>query len=401
MMNQESLRKGEKLKYKILSELASFESTFPKIFCPQRKKEFVLNFVYPAVGEGSSYIPLFKTLLTNKCIKNCYYCANRSERNVERYEFKPNELANLFMEYYKKNWAKGLFLSSSIYPNSNISQEKMLETIKILREKYNYNGYIHCKILPGIDEGLIYEVGRYSDRLSINLEGPGENFLKKLSPDKKYKDELIKLLESLNRYQQSFPLKYGITTQFIVGAGKETDKDLLLYSHFLYKKYNLRRVYYCAFTPIVETPFETLPECSRIREYRLYQADFLLRKYNFKPLDFVYDTTGNLVIDKDPKLAYAVKNQHLYPIEVNRADYFELLKVPGIGPRSAKRIVELRKEMKFRKAEELKKVGVVVKRALNFLTLDGKFYKTEKMVMDKPSRQLFIWEERQVPVFTI
>jgi len=382
-------------KLKILGEVARFDVCgFPSIFAPKQKKFQRFKFIYPAVGKKGSCVRLFKVLQSNACEGNCFYCANRKDRDFQRINFSPHELAKLFIQYYRQRLVDGLFLSSAIYGSANQSEEKMLATLQLLRDKYGYGGYIHYKVLPGTDEALIKAAAHLADRLSINLEAPGEKYLARLSPTKKFTRELMGGLEKIARLNQEKPLKAGITTQLVVGAAKETDREILNLSGKLYQIYKLWRVYYSAFMPIKDTPLEGMPPCPPLREYRLYQADFLLRKYGFTPQELPFKKDGNLPQEYDPKLAWALKNKDKFPLEINKADFSELLRVPGVGRISAKRIMESRKLEKFSRLDQLKKTGAVLRRARNFLTLEGRFYPAPKeKTTTRVNEQLFLWEE--------
>jgi len=386
-------RKNLLNKATILGELAGFDVTgFPLAIYPNRH---ILrsNFIYPATGEKGECIHLFKVLQSNLCENNCFYCANRKDRDCPRVEFSPQELASLFLEYYRKGWVRGLFLSSAVNVSANTSQERMVETLRILRERYNYGGYIHCKILPGVDTYLIEETGKLCTRLSMNLEAPSQKCLSKLSADKNFHRGLLDGLKKIASFNKKNPLKAGVTTQLVVGAADDSDREILSLSDRLYRDYELRRVYYSAFTPIEDTPLETLAPCSPLRELRLYQADFLLRKYNFASQELIFDKQGNLHLDKDPKLVWALNNLHMFPVEINKAPFEELIRVPGIGRISAARIVKIRKTDKFRELKQLKDLGAVITRARRFITLDGKFYPGKEEPKPEIDRQLFLWEE--------
>ena len=372
-------------KLKILGEEAKFDASgYPS------KHALRFSFIYPAVGEGGKCVRLFKVLQSNICENNCLYCANRRDRNFYRNTFEPDELARLFMEYYLSNQVDGCFLSSGIVGNPDKSQERMLTTLKILRQKYGYKGYIHTKILPGVSGELIDEIAKFSDRLSINLEAPGQDYLYKLSADKNFARLLSKLkrISEINRIKH---LKAGITTQLVVGAASESDRSIINLAYRLYKNYGIWRVYYSGFVPLRDTPLENLPFCPPRREVRLYQADMLIRKYKFTPQELPFDEVGNLPKEVDPKLAWAKMHKELFPLEINRASFYELIRVPGIGRISAKRILETRRINKIRELKQLKKLGTVVRRAQNFITLDGKFFPRKEHEYKKyEEEQLFL-----------
>ncbi len=396
-------------KLKILGKTAQFDVCgFPSIFARKDRKFQRFKFIYPAVGKNGRCVRLFKVLQTNSCKGNCFYCANRKDRNFRRISFSPQELSRLFMEYYKRGWVDGLFLSSAIYQSANLSEEEMFKTVLYLREKYGYRGYIHYKILPGTDNELIKRVAPLVDRLSINLEATSNKYLSLLSPTKDFSDQLLSGMKEICQINKEKPLKAGITTQLVVGAAGEKDKEILNLSYQLYKFYRLWRVYYSAFMPIIDTPLENLSPCLPLREYRLYQASFLLRGYGFTPKELSFDKDGNLPKKFDPKLAWAISHPDNFPVEINKAGFWQLLRIPGIGKISARRIVKNRKDNKFTKIDQLKSTGAVVSRARDFVTLEGKFYpspkksalsqlkKTEDQSRannPEMNQQLFLWEE--------
>lgn len=380
-------------KLKILGTTAQFDVCgLPSLFTGKNRKLQRFKFIYPAVGKGGMCVRLFKVLQTNFCEGNCYYCANRKDRNFTRISFSPDELARLFIRYHQSGRVDGLFLSSAIYGSVNRSQEEMFKTLWLVRKKYGYRGYIHYKVLPGSEEALIERCAQLADRLSINLEAPSSAHLSRLSPTKDFTRQLFAGLEKISRINEKNPLRAGITTQLVVGAAGESDREIINLSHLLYKKYNLWRVYYSGFTPIKDTPLEDISPCPPLREFRLYQADFLLRGYGFTPQELPFQEEGNLPRDKDPKLAWALSHPEKFPLEINKASYLELLRVPGIGRISAKRIVKRRAQGKITSIDELKATGCVVKRVRNFVTINGKFYPSPQE-KEHINYQLFLWEE--------
>jgi len=346
---------------KVLGSLSYFESTGYHL-----KNSDFLDFIYPAKA-GSKIFRLFKILQTNFCEGDCKYCINRKYRNTQRYYLSPKRLASVFMEYYKKRKVDGLFLSSGVFKSPNFMQEKMLETILILRKKFFYKGFIHLKILPGADLELIKKFIGLVDRVSINIEAPTQNLFNTLTSTKNFKEDILKRLKFLSELNKKKVFKKGVTTQMIVGISNEKDINVLKSAYFLYKNFNLSRVYYSGFIPVKNTPLENLPMCSLKRELRIYQADILLRKYGFSVEDLVFDKEGNLPLHTDPKTLYALNHPELFPINVNKASFKELLKIPGVGPISAKRILFLRKEKKISKLTELEKIGVNLKRAKDYV----------------------------------
>tara|TARA_R110002049_G_scaffold305056_3_gene501163 strand:- start:120467 stop:121720 length:1254 start_codon:yes stop_codon:yes gene_type:complete len=340
------------------------------------------------MGICHSYTPdgrcvsLLKVLLTNYCIYDCQYCVNRVSSDTPRARFTVDEVVSLTMEFYKRNYIEGLFLSSGIIQNSDYTMEQMISVAKQLRTGECYGGYIHLKTIPNASQALIEEAGRWADRLSVNIELPTESDLYQLAPEKK-KPQIVaamggireKIDETKQDEKAGFkPARFapaGQSTQMIVGATETPDVDVLKTASDLYADQKLRRVYYSAYSPIphadARLPGQSPP---LIREHRLYQADWLMRFYGFKADEIVADHDRNLSLDVDPKLAWALANRHFFPIDVNRASYEELLRVPGIGVRNVKRILSIRKHRCLRSAD-LRKLRVAWNRAKLFvLTAD-------------------------------
>jgi len=330
-------------------------------------------------------ISLLKILLTNDCIYNCAYCVNRVTNDVPRAQFTPDEIVNLTIEFYRRNYIEGLFLSSGIIKSPDYTMELMVQVVKKLREEYRFNGYIHLKAIPGADSNLIAQGGMYADRMSVNIELPSEQGLKLLAPQKK-KEAIIKPMNFIhNQIAQKTEEKKlfkkvpsfvpaGQSTQLIIGATPDRDLNILKLSERLYKKFNLKRVYYSAYVPVSKHP--NLPVISNppmLREHRLYQADWLLRFYGFSASELLDEEQPDFDIGIDPKANWAIRNLHCFPVEVNKADYSMLLRVPGIGVRSAMRIIQARR-ISLLSYENLKKIGVVLKRARFFITCNGKYY---------------------------
>ena len=285
---------------------------------------------YPARGRGR-IIPVFKVLISTACEYNCRYCSLRCGREIPRIYVPPEEMADIFMEEYKRGRVDGMFLSSGIIKDAEWSQEKILETAKILREKYGFTGYLHLKVLPGAPPELIRELSRYATRLSLNLEAPGDSILKKIAPRKHF-TEFFSKLGIISKYARS------TATQIIIGRWI-TDRQVLSLSHTLYRKFGITRVYYSPFRRVPDTPMENEPECPGWRIKRLYQADRLIKIYGFKPHELVYDEDGNLP-DEDPKELWARFHPEFFPVDIRKADYWTLLRVPGIGPERARLILE-------------------------------------------------------------
>lgn len=347
-------------KIKFASELCRYEATE---FSP-------FDFIYDATAKKGK-VKLWKVLITNICRNNCLYCANRWARRCKRFKIEPEKLAATFWELYCKGIVEGLFISSAEYPNPDYVQELLLKTIAILREKYRYQGYIHCKIMPGVSTSLMEDTSRLSSRVSINLEAPGERYLKQIAPDKSF-TSLMRNLNALTTIKEKINIPAGITTQLIIGIGEEDDRTILSLAEKLYRKYGLKRVFYSRFKPIEQTPLEERKSCNPLRQLRLYQADFLIRDYGFKAEELVYDEKGNLLLNKDPKYIWAKKNFALFPLEVNTASLQKLIRVPGIGKTSARRILDKRRQERIRTGEQLKELGVDVKTAKQFLLIDGR-----------------------------
>ncbi|MDI6840898.1 MAG: putative DNA modification/repair radical SAM protein [bacterium] len=380
-------------KLRLLGQVAEFDVCgYPRVFI-SHKRSGRFTFIYQAMGEGGSCVRLFKVLKTNECEGNCYYCANRKDRNYPRVSFAPNELAELFMEYYTQGLVEGCFLSSAIHKKPDESQEELIDTLRIIRKKYKYQGYIHTKILPETSKELIEKTAKYSDRISINIEAPGQNWLSQLSPNKNFARLLSKLRE-ISELHTKKALKAGITTQFVVGGTKESDKSIINMAAKLYNEFKLWRVYYSGFIPVEDTPLRSNEPCPPLREFRLYQADSLIRKYKFKPNEIPFDEHGFLPKETDPKLAWAKLHPELFPIEINLAPLEKLIRVPGIGRISAERIIATRKEGKIKTLEALKKMGSVVSKARNFITLNGRqFPEGVNYGKETQQKQLFMWEE--------
>lgn len=329
-------------------------------------------------------ISLFKILLTNACIYDCAYCLNRRSNDITRTELTPDEIVALTMNFYRRNYIEGLFLSTGVIRSADYTMEQLIAVAQRLREVERFNGYIHLKLVPGADPLLIAQAGRYADRISINIELPSRQSLALLAPDKPRESvinpmrqisALIVETKEARTKSRSAPrfAPAGQSTQLIVGATPETDRDIITLTEGLYNKLELKRVYYSAFVPVSsDNRLPVLPTPPLLREHRLYQADWLLRFYGFSAHELLDESRPNLDMRFDPKSDWAVRHLELFPVEVNRADYEVLLRVPGIGLRSAQRIVQARRGSRLGEAE-LKKLGVVLKRARYFLTAGGRY----------------------------
>lgn len=346
-------------------------------------------------------ISLFKILFTNYCIYDCAFCVNRASNDLPRATFTPEEVVKLTINFYKRNYIEGLFLSSAIYKSPNYTMELLLKTVKKLREEEKFNGYIHLKAIPGADPILIERAGEYADRMSVNIELPSTRGLKLLAPQKK-RESIIRpmgLIKSKIDERKEEKTKFkntpkfvsaGQSTQLIVGATADSDLNILKLSESLYKQFRLKRVYYSAYVPVSNNP--KLPAISAppiLREHRLYQADWLLRFYGFSANELLDSGNQNFDESLDPKCNWAIRNIHLFPVEINRADYEMLLRVPGIGVKSAKRIVRARRfsNLSF---DNLKKMGIVLKRAKYFITCKGKYYGERSLNQKKIKEKLIL-----------
>jgi len=347
-------------------------------------------------------ISLLKVLLTNYCIYDCAYCINRSSNDIPRAAFAPRELADITINFYKRNYIEGLFLSSGIIENEDHTMELLLKTLRILRYEYKFNGYIHVKLIPGADELLIEEVVKLSSRVSSNIELPSDKSLKLLAPNKTKQKVLqpLKLARDISLERTNKPI--GMSTQLIVGATPESDLDILKLSSVMYEKALLKRVYYSAYIPVNDD--KNLPALVNkpplLREHRLYQADWLLRFYDFSYDEIVNESIPNLDEDLDPKMFWALNNLHLFPIEINSATKEELIRIPGIGIRGAFKIVKARR-YKALGFEELKKLKISVKKAKYFITCKGKYQKEIPMYEDKIKESYLLAGKKQPNLFDL
>ena len=345
-------------------------------------------------------ISLLKVLLSNSCVYNCQYCVNRVTRDTPRATFTPEELAELTIGFYRRNYIEGLFLSSRILRNPDYTCEQMIRTLELLRNRYRFGGYIHAKAIPGADPRLIERLGMLADRMSVNIELPSQEGLRLLAPDKS-KVSILRPMGYISgrieenrhdlavyRHTPRFA-PAGQSTQMIIGATPDSDKQIISLAEGLYKKYGLKRVFYSAYMPVTENallpPPGTKPPL--LREHRLYQADWLLRFYGFQANELLDDAHPDLNPLVDPKCGWALRHMEFFPIEVNRAPYEMLLRVPGIGVRSAKRILIARRAGKLDFAA-LKKLGVVLKRAQYFLTCSGKMIPGLRVTPESAMRAL-------------
>lgn len=339
-----------------------------------RRRSPLDRWVYPAMLPDGRRAQLLKVLLTNNCEKNCRYCENRSGRDVRRTAFSPEDLARSFIDLNRSGRVMGLFLSSGLSGGAVRTMDRMIAAAEILRKKHRFQGYLHLKILPGAEEAQVERAGSLATRISVNLEVPDRKYLRVIAPDK-LPDEIAGPLRWIKKHMERGRRGWapaGFTTQFMVGPAGETDREIVKTTYNLYKKINARRVYFSAFQPVEETPLAGFPACSLWREHRLYQCDFLIRKYGFDFEEIIFDERGNLKEDEDPKTVWARNHPELFPVEINNAVLELLMRVPGIGPVSAGRIVKIRREAGIRRPGQLGAVGAIVSRAAPFILLDGR-----------------------------
>lgn len=359
-------------------------------------------------SEDGRCISLLKIMLTNYCIYDCAYCINRISNDIPRATLSVSELVELTMEFYRRNYIEGLFLSSGVVRNPDYTMERLVRVVKDLREVHRFNGYIHLKSIPGASRELVAEAGRYADRLSVNLEIPTEENLKRLAPEKDHRSVYLPMqyiqqgvlesAEERRRYRRAPRFApAGQSTQMIVGATSETDKDILNVSTALYRNSTMKRVYYSGYIAVntYDKRLPTLKQPPLVRENRLYQADWLLRYYQFKVDELVDNSHPDLDLEIDPKLAWALRHPECFPVNVNTAEYEMLLRVPGIGVKSAKIIVMSRRFSRVG-FYELKKMGVVIKKAKYFITCHELPEKTiyelgagtvRRLLLPKPKKQ--------------
>ena len=379
MLHQKHLRK-----LSILADAAKYDASCAS--CGSRRRN-----PGNGTGNGAAYgichsftddgrcVSLLKVLMSNHCEYNCAYCVNRAGNDIPRAAFSPSELAELVMEFYRRNYIEGLFLSSGVLHSPDITMQRMLSALRELRKKHRFYGYIHIKIIPGTSPELVHEAGLLADRLSVNIEIPSESNLTRLAPEKNYRAIYAPMRNITDGIQQNRDERSrfrhapefapgGQSTQMIVGAGSEPDRTILLLASVLYQKPKLQRVYYSGFIP-VNSGDPRLPALQKpplVRENRLYQADWLMRLYGFQAEEILDPGKPDLELDIDPKLAWALRHPDLFPMDVNEADYWQILRIPGIGRVSARRILAARRHKRLT-SEDLRRLGVRMKAAAWFL----------------------------------
>lgn len=339
------------------------------------------KWIYPITLPNGGKNTLFKTLISNVCTNDCKYCPLREQKDIRRCSLRPEETAKVFLDYYNRREVFGLFLSSGLCGSADATMDRLNTTARILRVREGYRGYIHLKIIPGASDAAVEEAVSLASAVSLNIETPGEKHLAKLSKKKSYISDIIEPIKLISRLtgRGSRYERVKQTTQFIVGAAGEMDAEIVKYMWGLYKRLRMNRVYFSSYQkesgdePVAgevlmnEGERPERPADNFIREHRLYQVDFLLRKYGFAESDIVFDEKGNLSLACDPKEVWALRHPEAFPVNVNRGSYFELLRVPGLGPVTVKRILERRKKRRIRCIEDIGKVGVRLEKASGHL----------------------------------
>ena len=341
------------------------------------------RWIYPASLPSGRRVLLLKTLQSNVCVNDCSYCPFNCRRDLPRCTLEPEQLAGTFMQLKDAGRVSGLFLSSGVAGTADATMSDMIATVELLRKRYRFRGYIHLKIIPGADAAAIEQAIRLATRVSVNIEAPSAERLARLSQRKRFHRDIIASMEKITRYYHEMGRSCTQTTQFVVGAAQETDREIVLATDRLYKRFDMNRVYFSAYQDF-DLPaersrsmlFPDMPDIAEarssdgfVREHRLYQVDFLLRKYKFSREDIYFDDKGNLSLESDPKLVWAKRHPEFFPLDVNSADYEQLLRVPGIGPIGAKRIVRDRRQGRIRTFRDLSSLGVRAGVAGKYLAL--------------------------------
>jgi predicted DNA-binding helix-hairpin-helix protein len=327
------------------------------------------------VSTPKGKLPVLKTMVTTACERNCHYCPFRAGRSkTKRMTFTPDELASAFDTMQRAGKVQGMFLSSGIIKGSVTTQDKIIDTAEIVRDRYGYRGYLHLKVMPGVQYEQLYRLMQLADRVSVNLEGPTQERLNALAPKKDFQEELLSMLQLAETIRREHPYQKlaGTVTQFVVGAVGDTDQELLSLSSRLYREMGLTRAYYSGFSPVIQTPFENLPPTDPLREHRLYQASFLLRDYGWKVEDLPFMSDGNMLLDTDPKRAWAERYLRAAPVEIMTANREQLLRVPGIGPAGANAILKARRLGRLTELAHLRQLNIrAPEQAVPYILLDG------------------------------
>jgi predicted DNA-binding helix-hairpin-helix protein len=368
---------GRAARYEPAEDVSATGRRWP---APRVPEELIDCISHAATPKGQ--IPLLKTLLSSACERDCYYCPFRSGRDFRRATFTPDDLARLFLQLHQNDLVQGIFISSGLVNGGPNTQDRILATAEILRNRYHFRGYIHLKIMPGAERDQVAAGMQLADRVSVNLEAPNDTRLARLAPHKIFAEELLQRLQWVDEIRQTWGGRGpSMTTQFVVGAAGESDVELLHTTHYLHKHLRLARAYFSGFNPITDTPLETLAPASVKREHRLYQASFLLRDYGFDLEELPFAQDGHLPLQEDPKLLWARRHLSDTPVEINQAERETLLRVPGIGVKSADRIIAARRQGMLRDLSQLRKLRVSVKRVAPFILLAGR----------RPAHQLSFW----------
>lgn len=360
---------GPATRYEPAEEVSALGFTAPVPRTPKDLEGCISHATLP----GGKRVPMLKTLVSSACERDCNYCPFRAGRDFERATFNTDELADFSAQIHRQGLIKGVFLSSAMIGGGVRTQDRIIDSATILRRKYRYTDYLHLKIMPGAERDQVAATMQLADRVSINLEAPNARRLADLAPHKRYAEELLQRLRWVHELRQSMPGRApSVVTQFVVGAVGEPDVELLMTSAYLYREWGLARTYFSGFNPIPDTPLQYNPPIQLKREHRLYQASFLLRDYGFDVEELPFAQDGNLPLHEDPKMAWANLHLTYTPIELNTADRKMLLRIPGIGPVSADRIVRARHQGTLRHLSDLGKLGIATKRAAPFILLDGR-----------------------------
>jgi predicted DNA-binding helix-hairpin-helix protein len=359
-------------KLELLADDARFESC--DSFTPRKRKTRRIDpGVQMTQGPDGRPMTLFRLLQSNRCEWDCPYCPLRRSNDVPRAALDPEELATIFMQRHEAGAVQGLFLSSAVDGGVRPAMARMLDTIDLLRVRYAYAGYIHLKLMPGARADEVERAATLADRVSINLEAPNGERMKRISPERGW-SAILEPMTHARDQQEAGVLRSGQATQLVVGASGESDREIFDAATRMYHEFKLRRVYFNAFRAQPNTPMADQPSTPFVRQQRLQEADWLLRHYGFKSAELPFEDDGNLPLQLDPKFAWAIQHPELFPIEVQTADREQLLRVPGIGPVSVERILALRTMTRFRDPLQLRKLGVVIDKARHFVTLDGRFF---------------------------
>jgi len=329
------------------------------------------RWIYPAVMDGRT-VYMLKVLMDNSCSGDCAYCAQRAGRDTARDRFSPQELAVLFDQLVRARKVEALFLSSGLGGSPVRSMDRMLAAVEIIRRRYHFRGFVHLKILPGAQKEQVLQAARLAQRISLNLEAPADHHLKSLSAGKDFRSQMELMGWIREAVEREDTLARAHTTQFVVGAAEEKDRELVELVGRLYREQKLARAYFSAFQPVPNTPLENRPPAPLMREHRLYQVDFLLRKYHFRVEEIPFDREGQLSLTEDPKTLWASAHPDFFPLEVNRASAEELLRVPGLGPVRVRRIIQARRQGVIWQSEQLRRLGVNLKISAPFLLLRGR-----------------------------